>query len=202
MNPDFQFLSTRHSKSQPIVTKRSKLHILIDCLVNILGNLNLGHCWLSNCDSRSTIGVGQTKTSIAIGTKTKTIAIAEWETSSIGQGGSSFYFSNLFSRPLASGFSFSQAGNGESKEILAASLLDSIGDGLHRDLNFLNNWLDDMRGVGEGCSYSIRVANTSISITSKEQMRISRSSSKDRAHQQGLHYYVCEGRALCEKSPC
>merc|ERR1712106_970891 len=182
------------------MTKRSKLHLLIDCLVNILGNLNLGHCWLSNCDSRSTIGVGQTKTSIAIGTKTS-IAIGEWKTSSVGQGGSSFYFSNLFSRTLATGFSFSQTGNGKSKEILTASLLDSVGDGLHRDLNFLNNWLDDMRGVGEGCSHRIGIANTSISITSKEQLRISRSSSKDRAHQQGLHCYVCVRDELCVTSP-
>ena len=137
------FLSTRNSKSQAIVTKRSQLHLLVDSLVDVLGNLHLGNLWLSNSESRSSIGVGE---AIAIGTKT--IAIGKGETS-IGEDRSS-RSSFFISSTLAASLSLLQAGHGESKRVLASCLLDTVGDSLDRNLNLLDYWLDNMGGVGEG----------------------------------------------------
>merc|ERR1712106_1086397 len=166
------------------MTKRSQLNLLIDSLVHILGNLNLSDSGLSNSDSRSSIAIGtKTKTSIAMGTETKSIAVAEWNTSSIGQDRGSLFSSSFISRTLTASLSLGQTGDRESKHILASSLLDSISDGLHRNLNLLDDMLDDMRSVGEGRSKAIRVVHST-----KEQLGVSRGSSKDRTHQQALHF--------------
>merc|ERR1719474_2203566 len=170
--PPESSLGTWNWKAKSIVAQRSKVNFLLNCLVDVLWNLNLSHLRLSNSDCwSSSIGVW----------KTKTVAIAEWNTSSISENWSSNSLL-LFSLTFTTSFSLGETRDRESKGVLATSFLDSIGDGLHRYFNFLDNRLHHMWGVSEGRAKSIWVSQPP-----QNDLRVSGDSSKDRTHQQGLH---------------
>merc|ERR1719369_2242632 len=170
-NPQ-KFSSTWNWESKSIMAQRSKVNFLLNSLVDVLWNLNLSHLWLSNSDCwSSSIGVW----------KTETIAIAKWNTSSISDNWSSNSLL-LFSLTFTTSFSLGETWHRESKGVLATSFFNSIGDGLHRYFNLLDNRLHQMWGVSEGRAISI-----GVSQTPQNDLRVSGDSSKDRTHQQGLH---------------
>ena len=129
------------------MTEGSKLDLLLDWLVDDLGNLHLSHLWLGDSDcwvaSVREAGVRET-------------GVGEWETGVCEDRGGNL--SLLISRPLTSGLSLGQAGNSETEHVGAAGLLDTVSDVLERNLHLLDDGLHDVWGVGEGGTQGIGVA--------------------------------------------
>ena len=133
--------------AESVVAERSQLDLLLHRLVDDLGDLHLGHLGLGNGHSGvSSVWVVSVRVS----------SISQGQTG-VGENRSGDRGGLLVSGPLASGLTLSQAGNGEPEDVGAASLLDSVGVVLHRNLDLLDDGLEDVWGVGERGAQGIGV---------------------------------------------
>jgi len=147
-------LGAGNGDSITVMAKRRKVNGLEDWLIDVVGDLNLGNLGLSDLDSRgSKMGsIGVTISTNSIRVATESIGVSSI---SKGKGGGrgndlgdlSF---GLVSRTPLSCLTFSQTGDGESKDILASCLLDSIGQMLHWNLNLLRYKLGHLGGISVG----------------------------------------------------
>ena len=139
-----KYLGAGHRMAEPIVTERSQLDLLLHGLVHDLGDLNLGHLGLSHGH-----GGGVSVRIVSVGVA----SVAQGQTGVSEDRSSSL----LVSGPLTSGLTLSKTGNGEPEDVGAASLLDRVCVVLHRNLDLLDDGLDDVWGVGEGGTQGIGV---------------------------------------------
>ena len=128
----------------------SKLDLLLDRLVDDLGDLHLGHLGLSHGVSGGDIGV--------VGIGIASVRISGERETSVGEDGGGLDLGLLISRPLTSGLTLGQAGNSEPEHVGAPGLLDSVSNVLDWDLDLLHHGLDDVGGVGEGSPQGVGVA--------------------------------------------
>lgn len=176
-------LSAGNSDAPAVLAERGEVDLLDDLLVHVVGHLNLGHLRLSNLNSGSSNGGGVGVSSIgSIGVGTISITAEEGVSGvsegNSGGGGLGFGLSLISLTPL-SGLTLGKTGNGESKDVLASGLLDSVGQSLNGDLNLLGHQLGHLGGVsvGEGRGQGIGIPSIQILAlsgrnNSKHQLKI------------------------------